>query len=137
MTKRAVLPSCLFLLVFLGVVPNSSFAAPRRQAARTAATSNLVTCRILEVHANKDPGVVLVIFHQRDKQDQPRFAALLKQSNGAAIQIRPAGAQWQTVAVIRLKSCFGRGMLILPAGSTSLRERADILVKFPDAKAAQ
>lgn len=136
MTKRVVLQRFLFLIVFVGVAPNPFFAAPRSQAPRSTATPNLVTCRILEVHANKDPGVVLVIFHQRDKQDQPRFAALLKQSNGGAIQIRPAGAQWQTVPVIRLKSCFGRGMLILPAGTTSLKEHADLMVRFPDAKTA-
>jgi hypothetical protein len=111
-------------------------AAEHNQPAH-AAPSNVVTCRIMEVHANKDPGVVLVIFHQRDKQDQPRFAALLKQSSGGTIQIRPAGAQWQSAAVIRLKSCFGRGMLILPAGTTSLRERADLTVKFQDSKTAQ
>jgi len=112
-------------------------AAGRSQASAHAAGSNAVACRIMEVHANKDPGVVLVIFHQRDKQDQPRFAALLRQSSGGTIQFRPTGGQWQSAAVIRLKSCFGRGMLILPSGTTSLRERADLLVKFPDAKAAQ
>jgi hypothetical protein len=93
--------------------------------------SSVVACRILEIHANKEPGVVLVIFHQRDKKDQPRFAALLKQSTGGAIQIRPTGAQWQSAQVVRLKSCFGRGLLILPAGTTALKERADLLVKFP------
>jgi hypothetical protein len=124
---------CLMCLAGMGA---SSEAGAQQQAARPA-TPNLVACRILEVHANKDPGVVLVIFHQRDKQDQPRFAALLKQNTGGTIQIRPSGAQWQSVAVIRLKSCFGRGMLILPAGTASLKERSDVMVKFPDTKSAQ
>jgi hypothetical protein len=136
MQKRTPLLSLLSLVTLFALTSTSSLAIPRDQAVRQATTSNVVTCRILEVHANKDPGVVLVIFHQRDKQDQPRFAALLKQSSGGTIQIRPSGAQWQSAAVIRLKSCFGRGMLILPAGTTSLKEHADLMVKFPDTKTA-
>jgi hypothetical protein len=116
-------------LLLLAFAPQVARAQSAAQATHPAA-SNVVACRIMEVHANKDPGVVLVIFHQRDKRDQPRFAALLKQSTGGTIQIRPAGAQWQTASVIRLKSCFGRGMLVMPAGTTSPKERADILVKF-------
>lgn len=136
MQKRTLLLTLASWVVLFALAPNSLLATPHNQAARPAAASNVVTCRVLEVHANKDPGVVLVIFHQRDKQDQPRFAALLKQSSGGTIQIRPPGAQWETAAVIRLKSCFGRGMLILPAGTTSLKEHADLMVKFSDAKTA-
>ena len=108
-----------------------ALAVPGHDQQAPPAGSNVIACKILEVHANKEPGVVLVIFHQRDKKDQPRFAALLKQSTGGAIQIRPTGAQWQSAQVVRLKSCFGRGLLILPAGTTALKERADLLVKFP------
>jgi len=122
--------------LILVLIPLIVRAQSNNQGSRPA-TSNIVACRIMEIHANKEPGVVLVVFHQRDKVDQPRFAALLKQSSGGTIQIRPAGAQWQSAAVIRLKSCFGRGMLILPAGTTNLRERSDLLVKFPDTKATQ
>lgn len=134
MRRRSLSLNLATLLLVL--TPHIARAQSGNQASHPA-TSNLVACRILEVHANKDPGIVLVIFHQRDKQDQPRFATLLKQSSGGTIQIRPAGAQWQNAPVIRLKSCFGRGMLILPAGTPSLKERADVLVKFPDAKASQ
>lgn len=136
MQKKVRLLSLIVLVFFPAIVQKPSFAMPRDQAAHPTAGSNVVTCRVLEVHANKEPGVVLVIFHQRDKQDQPRFAALLKQSTGGTIQIRPAGAQWKSASVIRLKSCFGRGMLILPPG-TSLKEHADLVVKFSDVKAAQ
>jgi len=125
----------LALLLFV-LTQHIARAQSTNQGSRSA-TSTVVACRIMEVHANKEPGVVLVIFHQRDKVDQPRFAALLKQSTGGTIQIRPAGTQWQNATVIRLKSCFGRGMLILPAGTTNLRERSDLLVKFPDTKAPQ
>jgi hypothetical protein len=121
---------CLLALCFASM-SISALAVPGRDQQAPPAASNVIACRILEVHANKEPGVVLVIFHQRDKKDQPRFAALLKQSTGGAIQIRPTGAQWQSAQVVRLKSCFGRGLLILPAGTTPLKERADLLVKFP------
>lgn len=123
-------------LLLLAFAPQAARAQSTAQATHPA-TSSVVACRIMEVHVNKDPGVVLVIFHQRDKRDQPRFAALLKQSTGGTIQIHPTGAQWQTASVIRLKSCFGRGMLIMPAGTTSLKERADILVKFSEDKSSQ
>jgi hypothetical protein len=128
--QRMFLMVCVLALCFVSV-SISALAVPGHDQQAPPAGSSVVACRILEVLSNKEPGVVLVIFHQRDKKDQPRFAALLKQSTGGAIQIRPTGAQWQSAQVVRLKSCFGRGMLILPAGTTALKERADLLVKFP------
>lgn len=108
-------------------------AGAQDQEAPPAKSPNVVACRVIEVHASKDPGVVLVIFHQHDKQDQPRFAALLKQASGGTVEIQLPGASWQAAEVIRLKTCFGRGMLILPAGFAAPKEGADFAVKFPQA----
>jgi hypothetical protein len=117
--QQMSLKICLLALCFASV-SLSALAVPGHDQQALPPNSNVIACKILEVHANKEPGVVLVIFHQRDKKDQPRFAALLKQSTGGAIQIRPTGAQWQSAQVVRLKSCFGRG----PIFSSSFRRQA-------------
>ncbi|HUJ30333.1 MAG TPA: hypothetical protein VLY23_03585 [Candidatus Acidoferrum sp.] len=131
--RNACVSACLAMWLF-GSIPVSSPAQPRdHQEAAVPSTSNVVACRLLEVHTGKEPPVTLVIFHQHDKQDQPRFAALLKRNSGGAVQVQTAGAPWQTAAVVRLKSCFGRGLLILPAGATAFKEGADFEVKFPEA----
>ena len=123
----------LLALCFASLATSPLRAATQDQQAPPAKSPNVVACRVIEVHASKDPGVVLVIFHQHDKQDQPRFAALLKQASGGSVEIQLPGASWQPAEVIRLKTCFGRGMLVLPAGAPVPKEGADLAVKFPQA----
>jgi hypothetical protein len=37
---------------------------------------------------------------------------------------------WQRATVVRLKSCFGRGLLILPPGEPALKDGETFLLKF-------
>jgi hypothetical protein len=113
--------------------------SPRVTRAQTAAArpdKNIVTCRVLEMHTIAQPPVIIVLFHQRDKKDQPRFASLLKQADGSTVQIRIGKGDWQTVSVVRLRNCFGRGLLTFPAGATKLKDKDEFLAKFlPKAEA--
>lgn len=68
----------------------------------------------MERHADKERGTILILFHQRDKPDQPRLKEFLLQHDGGTIQIQINGSDWQRATVWRIRNCFGRGLLILP-----------------------
>jgi len=78
--------------------------------------------------------VSIVIFTQRDKQDHARLADLLKQNDGAAIELRTSDGKWHKANLVRLKSCFGRGLLFLAADSAEIKARDDFLLRFPPKK---
>jgi hypothetical protein len=93
--------------------------------------ANLVQCRVLESHASKQPAAGFVVFHQRDKQDQPRLSTLLQQHSGTVVDLRADGGNWQSATVVRLKSCFGRGLLVLPSGAPMPEDGGTFLLRFP------
>jgi len=93
----------------------------------------VVACRVREAHVSRAPVAGLVVFSQRDKADAERFRTLLRsEQEGGAVEFQSSeGGAWQPASVVRLKSCFGRGLLILPAGETAPAEGSTILVRFP------
>jgi hypothetical protein len=112
-----------------------SIAAARQSTANKAARaatpdSGVVECRVLEAHSSAAPSALVVIFHQRDKQDQPRLAALIKQNSGSTEAVQIGSAAWTKVTVFRLRTCFGRGMLILPAGAAAMKDGATFRIRF-------
>jgi hypothetical protein len=121
------------LLLALLCVAASAFSIPLLAAGRQADAldANTVDCRVLEAHASTAPGVIVIVFHQRDKQDQARFAALLRQNSGAAVAVRAGDSTAANGTVSRMKSCFGRGLLLLPSGAPIMKDGATFRLRFP------
>lgn len=90
-----------------------------------------VACRVLEVHTATQPGVTLLVFHQREANDRARLGTLLRERDGAAVQFQTPDGQWHAATVLRLKSCFGRGLLLFPAGTAPLAEKDEFTLRFP------
>jgi hypothetical protein len=93
----------------------------------------VVACRVREAHRSRDPAAGLVVFSQHDKADAERFRTLLRNAQeGGAVEFQSSerGA-WQPASVVRLKSCFGRGLLVLPPGSAPPAEGSSFLLRFP------
>jgi len=111
--------------------------AARQVAAQRNAASNTDTieCRILEAHTSATPPVLLVIFHQRDKKDQPHLAELLKEKTGSKAEVQVSDSPWTNATVFRLKSNFGRGLLVLPAGSLEMKSGGTFRIRFSSARA--
>jgi hypothetical protein len=126
MSRRLVGIAATIVFVVLTVSGRVTHA----QTAAVRPDKSVVACRVIEAHTNSQPPVIIVLFHQRDKNDQPRFAALLKQADGSTVQIRIGKGDWQAVSVVRLRNCFGRGLLMFPAGATKLRDKDEFLAKF-------
>lgn len=93
----------------------------------------VVACRVKEKHASHDPAAGLVVFTQRDRADAERFRSLLlRAEEGGAVEFQTDdGTEWRPASVVRLKSCFGRGLLILPAGVAPPAEGSTFLLRFP------
>jgi hypothetical protein len=114
----------------LGLFAFLAIAAGSNQDA-TSAAANSVQCRVLESHVSKQPAAGLVVFHQRDKPDQPRLSALLQQYSGTVIDLQINGGNWQRATVVRLKSCFGRGLLVFPPDAPMPEDGGTFLLRFP------
>ena len=93
----------------------------------------VVVCKVMETHASREPAVSVAVFHQRDKADAERLKELLQKSvDGGAVEFQVSGAaEWRAAAVARLKSCFGRGLLIVPTGVTAPAAGTIFLLRFP------
>jgi hypothetical protein len=104
------------------------FVAAARQTG--AVDPNVIACRALEVHASTQPAVIAVVFHQRDKADQARLASLLQHLAGESVELQTGDGKWASAAVVRLKSCFGRGLLLLPADGPPLKDGSTFVLKF-------
>jgi hypothetical protein len=115
----------------LALVAILTCASPSPTAqANSAATANTVACSVLEAHSLVQPALTVVVFHQRDKIDQERLGDLLRRRSDSSVEFQTEDGAWHSATVVRLKSCFGRGMLIFPAGAARLEERGNFLLKF-------
>ena len=97
----------------------------------------LVACRALEVHADAALGVTVVVFHQRDDDDRSRVGAILRAYDGASVEFRTADGASHPATVMRLKSCFGRGLLVFRTGEARLVEKDEFLLREPAAESRQ
>ncbi|HXK12823.1 MAG TPA: hypothetical protein VMT70_24530 [Vicinamibacteria bacterium] len=93
-----------------------------------------LACRALEVHEDARLGLTIVVFHQRDDADQVRLATLLRGHEGAEVDFRTGDGASHAATLMRLKSCFGRGLLLFPTGGTRLHERDEFLLGEPKAE---
>ena len=111
--------------------------APMLAATRQADTGDngAITCRVIEAHAAAHPTVVAVVFHQAQKADQPRLASLLLQHSGEEAEVQVTGGARTAGSVFRLKSCFGRGLLLLPADAPPLKDGETFTLQFAQDKA--
>ena len=109
---RIIARPLLFLLLAIGA-PSISDAKAAQQAAAPSHQSAAIACRVMERHVDIERGTVLILFHQRDKPDQPRLKDFLLQHDGGTIEIQIGSGEWQKVIVWRVRNCFGRGLFIV------------------------
>jgi hypothetical protein len=113
---------------------SSATAAAKPLATVGQPAARYVNCHALETHTNAQPAVVVVVFTQRDKPDHARLSDLLKESDSAAVELRTIDGKWHKATLVRLRTCFGRGMLFLAADSGVPHDREDFLLRFPPKK---
>jgi len=115
----------LCVIAVLCIGPQSVARQPEQSNA------DAIACQVIEAHANANPAATVVIFHQERKDDQARLGALLRAHSGEGAEIQISGAIWSSVTIFRLKSCFGRGLMVLPRGAPEMKEGTVFLLWLP------
>lgn len=106
--------------------------ASQSDARRTeTADASAIACRVMEAHTSANPAATVVIFHQQHKEDQEHLGSLLRSHSGESVEIRAGSAAWTSVTIFRLKSCFGRGLMVLAPGAPVMKEGSMFLLRLP------
>jgi hypothetical protein len=92
-----------------------------------------LVCSSLEVKTDEATRVTLAVFHQANKSDGPRLGELLKQNDGASVEFETSDGRSHKATLFRLGTCFGRGLLVFPAGSARLSPGDQFRLRFPKA----
>ncbi len=102
------------------------------QGAGTKAENETIPCRVVEAFEAGKLGVRTILFHQRDKADGPRLGALLLAHSGEEMEFETRDGQRHRAVVFRVKSCFGRGLLLVPMSEVKLGERDEFTLRLPE-----
>jgi hypothetical protein len=103
---------------------------PASQGTMPAPEAGMI-CSALEVKTAECVGAALVIFHQANKSDGPRLGEFLRQNDGASVEFQTSDGRAHTATAFRLGTCFGRGLLVFPAGSAQVSPGEQFRLKFP------
>jgi hypothetical protein len=120
-------------LALVAATTGSGPAAAQQAVEPAGASKQPVACRVLEVHTDAALGATVVVFHQRDDADRARVGELLRAHDGAPTEFRTSDGGSHPATVMRLKSCFGRGLLLFRAGTATLAEKDEFLLREPAA----
>jgi hypothetical protein len=125
--RRVIVPGFIWLAILCA---SSLLPAATRLGARTNA-GDTIACRVLEAHSSATPSVSLVVFHHSRTEDAARLATLLRQHADSSVEFQISGGEWQHATVLRLKSCFGRGLLVISTAVAQLKAGDEFILKFP------
>ena len=89
-----------------------------------------IECRAMEVFQAERLGATAVIFHQRDKADGPRLGELLQAHSGQDVEFETRDGHPHRATVARMKSCFGRGLILFAASEAKLTAGDDFVLRF-------
>lgn len=129
MLKR---PLATIALATILVIPVSD-ASPgaQVQAAVTQAVNGPIVCSVMEAFEDGRLGVRAIVFHQRDKADGPRLGSLLLAHSGEEMELETTGGRRYRATVFRVKSCFGRGLVLVPTSKLKLGEQDEFTLRLP------
>jgi hypothetical protein len=120
------------LATFLAVCICDPALGAQAQGAEKKAENEAITCRVIEAFEAGRLGVRAVVFHQRDRADGPRLGALLLAHSGEEMEFETRDGQRHRAPVFRVKSCFGRGLLLVPTSEVKLGEKDEFTLRLPE-----
>jgi len=92
--------------------------------------TGIIPCRALETHTDAGLRVAVIVFHQRDEAARSQLGTLLREHSGEMVEVQGGDGAWRRARLARLKSCFGRGLLMLPAPAP-FSNRAEFALRLP------
>jgi hypothetical protein len=117
-----------------GAASSAAPSAVKPSATTGQPSPRYVNCHALEAHANAQSAVTIVVFTQRDKPDHARLSDLIKENDGGGVELRTSDGKWHKATLVRLRTCFGRGMLFLAGDAGEPKDRENFLLRFPPKK---
>ncbi len=122
-------------LITVLVLPLSGLSqgAQNSGARESKAESGVIVCRVMETFEDNRLGMRAIIFHQRDKADGPRLGALLVAQSGKEMDLETIDGRRYHVTVFRVKSAFGRGLVMVPTSRLKLIEHDEFNLLLPPA----
>lgn len=124
MKSNAGLVTILAMTPFLSAQGAQTKGAPKAEAKE-------IRCRVMEVFENRQLAVRAVIFHQRDKADGPQLGSLLLAQSGREVDFETTSGQKYRTTVFRVRSAFGRGLMLLPANAPKLGAHDEFILRVP------
>ncbi len=122
----------VFIILAAGVAAFGSATRGAPTPSRPPALAHeTIACRVLEAHTIQEPQLAVVVFHQRTEADRAQLSALLRKHSDTSVEFQTADGNWHRGTVLRLKSCFGRGLLVFAASEARLTEKQDFVLRFP------
>lgn len=86
----------------------------------------------MEVFVAEEAGATAVLFHQRDRADGPVVGEFILVHRGERVEFETADGKRHRATLFRVKSCFGRGLLLFSSGEAKLAEHDDFVLRFPE-----
>jgi len=130
------LQSCAFRTVFALLLACVAWAAPPNAPQQSGSAAAGVACRALEVHTDAANRTTIVVFHQATESNRAPLVEFLHAHSGAVVEVEnDAGGGALHGTAFRLKSCFGRGLLLLPA-AVSWKEGTVFHMRLSELRAA-
>ncbi len=94
-------------------------------------TKEGIICKVMESFEEGRLGVRAIVFHQRDKADGPRLGSLLLTHSGEEMELETTDGRRYRATVFRVKSCFGRGLVLVPTSKLKLGEHDEFTLRLP------
>lgn len=129
MLKRPIVTIALVTILVIPV-SNPSHAA-RIQTTATKAGNTPIICSVMEAFEDGRLGVRAIVFHQRDMVDGPRLGSLLLTHSGQEMELETTGGRRCRATVFRLKSCFGRGLVLVSTNKFKLGQHDEFTLRLP------
>ncbi len=129
MLKRRL--ATIALTTFLVIPVSNTAHGAQVQGAGTKAPNSPVVCSVMEAFEEGKLGVLAIIFHQRDKADGSRLGSLLLAHSGKEMELETTGGRRYRATVFRVKSAFGRGLVLVPTSEIKLGKHDEFTLRLP------
>ena len=114
-------------LVLSAAVAGSAASPP--QGEPTTAPPNSIACKVME--AKTAVGVTAAVVHQASSAERERVGAWIREHDGAPVEFRTSDGPWRPASIFRLRTCFGRGLLMFAAKEAHIEQGVTVELRLP------
>lgn len=122
------------LTLLTAVLVATVFTLDGPSPAAAAAAGPTISCRVIESAASAQSHVRLAIFHYANAADRARLGELLRKYDDSTVHFQTSDGSWRSATLSRLKTCFGRGLLVYSASGPALAAKQNFILRFPASK---